>query len=316
MISYNFSSQDTNIGNQPDDALKHRASEKHISQLKQKINFEKKRNLNNIENNPPKAENNLSRREQRNRTRHAERDNKFRQKKADQEKIQMEKRIKQFLSKPLDKVVNSAMADGKALREYGKHEKLRQDILRLITPRYPEAKIHFFGSRINGLGSKDSDIDIFLELEAPINECFELTSTGRYIDYVKSIMSKESGTWKSLTAIKDAKVPILKARYHTESIECDISFSNPFGVYNTKLINHLLLMQPLCYKMCILMKLAYKYSQIKKDRNTFSTYSMILMVIFYMQTEKLLPSVMQMQCEEKDKSRIGRKFLDFFVFFK
>ncbi|KAL5274449.1 hypothetical protein ACFFRR_000905 [Megaselia abdita] len=293
----------TKIGQHASEVEAHRKSSKHLSKLRPKGKSESQDNKENV----PKTENSKkSHREERNRARHLERDNKFRQKKEDKEKLQMEKRVKQFLAKPLDKICMDAMAEGKALRNYEKHDKVKKDILRLITPSYPDAKVHFFGSRINGLGSRDSDIDLFLELEKPINECFELSSTGKYIDHLKILMNKESSTWKSLTAIKDAKVPILKARYHPESIECDISVSNPFGVYNTKLINHLLEMQPLCYKMCILMKQVNKFSQIKKERKTFSTYSLILMVIFYMQTEKLLPSIKALQCEhEKDMSTIG-----------
>lgn len=296
----------TNIGQHAVDVQVHMKSSTHLARLRKKPQNENPEDKENV----PKAEKSkATRREERNRARHLERDNKFRQKKDDKERVQVEKRVKQFLAKPLDKICKDAMAEGKALRNYEKHDIVKNDILKLITPIYPRAKVHFFGSRINGLGSKDSDIDIFFELEKPINECFELSNNGLYIDTLKKLMAKESGTWKSLTAIKDAKVPILKARYHPESIECDISFSNPFGVYNTKLINHMLEMQPLCYKICILMKQAYKLSQVKKDRKTFSTYSLILMVIFYMQTEKLLPSIKDLQCDEKDMSKIGRKFV-------
>lgn len=295
----------TNIGKHFLDVKAHMNSSKHLARVRSKTMADNQENKENV----PKAENGkASRREERNRARHLERDNKFRQKKEDKEKLQMEKRVKQFLAKPLDKICKDAIAEGKALRHYDKHEIVKKDILRLATPLYPNAKVHFFGSRINGLGSRDSDIDIFLELERPINECFELSGIGNYIDQLKKLMSKENAIWKSLTPIKDAKVPILKARHQPESIECDISFSNPFGVYNTKLINHFLEMQPLCYKMCILMKQVYKYSQIKKDGRTFSSYSLILMVIFFMQTEKLLPSVKDLQCEGKDTSKIGRKF--------
>lgn len=260
----------------------------------------------------------VSRRKERNMVRKIEREKNIRQKTERKQIVQSEKRIKQFLSKPLNLICKNAIAEGRALREYEKHDKIRDHILQLVSPTYPNAKVHFFGSRFNGLGCKDSDIDIFIQLEFSMNDCFELPNTAHYIDFLKSSMQQskqQRGIWNNYCPIKDAKVPILKVRYMIESIDCDISFSNPFGVYNTLLINHILEMQPLCYNMCILMKFIYKLSLCKKQFSSFNTYSMVLMVIFYLQTVQLLPSIKTLQSgQESNVGKVGCKFFIFLLF--
>lgn len=249
------------------------------------------------------------RKEERNRARHLERVSKF-QKQKTAETQEIKSRIQHFLRKNhLDSFCESAIDVGLALRFYSEHNKVKDVILDLVKPIYPNAKIHFFGSRINGLGTIDSDLDIFLELETPLSKCYNVPKCATYIETVKSLMNKDPKTWKALIAIKDAKVPIIKVHYAPHSLECDISFSSPYGYFNTTLINHLINMQPVCYKMCMILKHMYKLTHVYTNNSrSFSTYSLIMMIFFYMQTKRFLPSISSLQSGLKKKCQIGCKF--------
>lgn len=50
------------------------------------------------------------------------------------------------------------------LKQIPAYDAIRNSLTRALKNIYPNMKVHFFGSRINGLGNKDSDLDIFIDI--------------------------------------------------------------------------------------------------------------------------------------------------------
>lgn len=44
------------------------------------------------------------------------------------------------------------------------HQKIVDDLINILHPRFRDIKVYLFGSRINGTGTIESDLDIFIDL--------------------------------------------------------------------------------------------------------------------------------------------------------
>lgn len=64
----------------------------------------------------------------------------------------------------LDKVAIQIVNEGKALIDSPGYRKITRDIKMLLQVKYPKVKTYLFGSRMIGLGSKGSDLDIFIDI--------------------------------------------------------------------------------------------------------------------------------------------------------
>ena len=75
------------------------------------------------------------------------------------------KEIQESLSKLSD--INEQMSLLRSLcslqgEDLKQQEEVRYCIEKLLKKMYPRCKVHLFGSRINGLGFRDSDIDAYI----------------------------------------------------------------------------------------------------------------------------------------------------------
>lgn len=98
--------------------------------------------------------------------------------------------------------------------------------------------------------------------------------------------------------ISTLKTPARTVRvvYKRGHLQCDITFDSGIGVENTKLIHHMFSLQPEAYKLYHFVRI-----WIHIDEFSFKRYLVGLLVIFYLQNKKLMPSVVQMQEDVKEK---------------
>ncbi|XP_075146734.1 tailor [Haematobia irritans] len=207
--------------------------------------------------------------------------------------IVLRKKAKFFLSSDsatILRLLSDATKIGDKLKFIPDYKIIENDLLELIKPLFPNQtiKIYYFGSRLCGIGSRDSDLDIFVD----IGETFH-THENRVTDEILSKFEKvqkalksHPKSWKGLVVVKKARVPILKIMHSNTSIECDINFSHSLGHINTLMLDYIFTLQPLARIMCIYVK---KWIHHTGFVNEISTYSMNLMVIFYLQILNLLP---------------------------
>lgn len=127
--------------------------------------------------------------------------------------------------------------------------------------------------------------------------------------YIENQLRKTE-QWVDFFSITGARTPILQATFQPENLPCDLSFSNGLSHCNSKLISYFISLQPLFAKIAVIVK---KWAQAADMK--MNSYALTLLVVFYFQKVKLLPTVFELQKDEKPIS-IGRKLLFFSFLYK
>ncbi|KAL8280590.1 hypothetical protein RQP46_006913 [Phenoliferia psychrophenolica] len=104
--------------------------------------------------------------------------------------------------------------------------------------------------------------------------------------------------FKNVRSVPFAAVPIVKftAELGGEVIEVDINTNERLGVLNSRLINAYCELHPLVRPLCVFIKFWAKQRELndpggQKGPVTFSSYTLILLVIAYLQTIEYLPNL-------------------------
>lgn len=201
------------------------------------------------------------------------------------------KRMAEFLcGVDIDNLVGSLIADGNRIKNSQVHVRVMDLLVHRLRPRFPGVKIYPFGSTVIGMGRQDGDLDIFIDTD----NCFSGKPGKRRmkdaIHLTQRCLMGQSHHWKNFEPVTHARTPILRVYCHAERIECDLSFSNGLSTCNTNLIGYFIELQPVCKKLAMFAK--YWAYELNLGLNS---YLISLMVIFYLQQERILPSVKMLQ---------------------
>lgn len=129
------------------------------------------------------------------------------------------------------------------------YETIENDLKSLITPLFPNQniKVYQFGSRLAGIGTRESDLDLFIDIGDTFN-VFQNRADDETLAKLQKVgkaLMNNRKTWKGLVQIQKARVPILKIIHAHTGIECDINFSNSMGTINTKFLEFIFNLQPI-----------------------------------------------------------------------
>lgn len=97
------------------------------------------------------------------------------------------------------------------------------------------------------------------------------------------------------------KTPAMTLRVHLKRLQCDITFDSGLAVENTKLVHYLFSLQPEAFKLYHFVRI-----WIHIDEFAFKRYMVALLVIFFMQQKKMLPSVVDLQKDVGEKWIAGK----------
>ncbi|XP_040011396.1 poly(A) RNA polymerase GLD2 [Xiphias gladius] len=161
--------------------------------------------------------------------------------------------------------------------------RLQQDIQRV----YAVARLYLTGSSMNGLGCRSSDADLCLVLKGnkrpdPIHVLSVLQRLFKSLLYVER------------TQLIRAKVPILRFREKGSDLEFDLNINNTVGIRNTFLLRSYAYADLRIRPMILVVKKWARHNQINDaSKGTLSSYTLVLMVLHYLQTlkEPVLPSL-------------------------
>ncbi|KAM7360327.1 tailor [Cochliomyia hominivorax] len=223
--------------------------------------------------------------------------------------INLTKKTRAFLTSDLNKFFDDQVKIGTKLKCIPDYEMIENDLMALITPLFPnkKVKIYKFGSRIAGIGTRESDLDLFVDIGGESFHVFRNRAdddTLAKLQKVGNAFMKRRSSWKGLVEIQKARVPILKVIHGGTGIECDINFSNSMGSINTQFLEYIFNLQPISRLLSIFFK---KWIYLIGLGNELSTYSVILMIIFYLQNMNVLPSMKKFQenINEENAVKIG-----------
>ncbi|XP_035999510.1 poly(A) RNA polymerase GLD2 [Fundulus heteroclitus] len=161
--------------------------------------------------------------------------------------------------------------------------RLQQDIQHM----FPAARLYLTGSSMNGLGCRSSDADLCLVIKGnkrpnPVDVLYRLQRAFRSLPYIERIQ------------LIRAKVPILKFRERGSYLEFDLNINNTVGIRNTFLLRSYAYADVRIRPMILVVKKWARHSQINDaSKGTLSSYTLVLMVLHYLQTlrKPVLPSL-------------------------
>lgn len=161
-------------------------------------------------------------------------------------------------------------------------ELCRTQLQKEIQKLFPASRIYLAGSSLNGFGSSSSDADLCLVLPSssvpvlwtdPILVLTEIYQRFRQLGYLRNVQ------------LIRAKVPILKARDSVSAVEFDLNVNNTVGIRNTFLLRSYAYLEPRVRPLVLVVKKwAQHYDINDASKGTLSSYTLVLMVLHYLQT--------------------------------
>uniref|UniRef100_UPI0037E8F4C5 poly(A) RNA polymerase GLD2 n=1 Tax=Semicossyphus pulcher TaxID=241346 RepID=UPI0037E8F4C5 len=184
--------------------------------------------------------------------------------------------------------------------DLARKEKCRTQLQNDIQRVYAVARLYLTGSSMNGLGCRSSDADLCLVIKGnkrpdPIHVLSALQRLFRSLSYVER------------TQLIRAKVPILRFREKGSDLEFDLNINNTVGIRNTFLLRSYAYADLRIRPMILVIKKWARHNQINDaSKGTLSSYTLVLMVLHYLQTlkEPVLPSL------QKDYPECFNPFMD------
>jgi DNA polymerase sigma len=201
------------------------------------------------------------------------------------------KKMIEFMSTTdIDSYTASLLNQGNYILKSDIHIRVCNLLQRQLHSRFPEVKAYPFGSMVIGLGRPKGDLDIFVD----ISKCYFSKPSKRImknaIHKTQEVLRSNGNNWGDFEPVTKARTPILRVFCRAEGIDCDLSFSNGLSSCNTALISYFINLQPVCKKLVMFVKTWASSLQLG-----INSYLVSLIVIFYLQQERLLPSVEEIQ---------------------
>ncbi|NXH52764.1 GLD2 polymerase, partial [Rhabdornis inornatus] len=178
-------------------------------------------------------------------------------------------------------------------------ELCRSQLQREIQLIFPQSRLFLVGSSLNGFGTRTSDGDLCLVVkEEPVNQ---KTEARRILSLVQKLFSTKLSSYIERPQLIRAKVPIVKFRDKVRQVFCsaynvdfDLNVNNVIGIRNTFLLRTYAFIENRVRPLVLVVKKWASFHEINDaSRGTLNSYSLVLMVLHYLQTlsEPILPSL-------------------------
>lgn len=137
----------------------------------------------------------------------------------------------------------------------------------------------------------DSDFDFFIELSREPPNTRPASTIGKAMNILK-----QSGNFTNFVPISHARVPILKCYHMPTGYQCDINFSDSYGILNSPIVARLLTYDARIYVLATILKYWTKVHDCA-GKNRISNYAIVWMLLFYLQqlAEPILPPIIEFQ---------------------
>ncbi|NWU85152.1 GLD2 polymerase, partial [Onychorhynchus coronatus] len=174
--------------------------------------------------------------------------------------------------------------------DLNRKELCRTELQREIQLIFPQSRLYLVGSSLNGFGTRSSDGDLCLVVkEEPVNQ---KTEARRILSLVHKLFSTKLCNYIERPQLIRAKVPIVKFRDKVRQF--DLNVNNVVGIRNTFLLRTYAFIENRVRPLVLVIKKWASFHEINDaSRGTLNSYSLVLMVLHYLQTlpEPILPSL-------------------------
>ncbi|KAM7311626.1 poly(A) RNA polymerase gld-2 homolog A [Ixodes scapularis] len=163
---------------------------------------------------------------------------------------------------------------------YSQKMALRNKVYRILQRIFPLCGLYVVGSSVNGLGSNSSDMDMCLMLtDSEVDQRNEAILVLRLVSN-----SLNQADFVTKSEIIYAKVPILKFSDRGSGVEIDLNINNSVGIRNTQLLNCYSRLDWRVAPLALAVKAWAEHHGINQAKfMTLSSYSLVLMLIHYLQ---------------------------------
>ncbi|NXC73055.1 GLD2 polymerase, partial [Anhinga anhinga] len=194
--------------------------------------------------------------------------------------------------------------------DLNRKELCRTELQREIQRIFPQSRLFLVGSTLNGFGTRSSDGDLCLVVkEEPIptfffNVVFQVnqkTEAMQILSLVQKLFSTKLCNYIERPQLIRAKVPIVKFRDKVRQF--DLNVNNVVGIRNTFLLRTYAYIENRVRPLVLAVKKWASFHNINDaSRGTLNSYSLVLMVLHYLQTlpEPILPSLQKNYPESFD----------------
>lgn len=197
-------------------------------------------------------------------------------------------------------------------KDFKKRSELKAILQSILNDNGFDCVLHFFGSTDNSLGFRNSDIDLFVELNKEKNfaKSLDFATAVHYLRQIRDCLQR-SLRIPIGEPVESRRCPIIKLDFTCITankankalalmklgISCDISITNGLGVINTKLIRFYAQYDRRFQELAIILKFWAKKNGLIDGLNGFTSYALIQLLIFFCQqlNPPLLPTVDQLR---------------------
>ncbi|XP_054842759.1 poly(A) RNA polymerase GLD2 isoform X2 [Eublepharis macularius] len=166
--------------------------------------------------------------------------------------------------------------------DLNKKERCRTQLQREIQQIFPNSRLFLVGSSLNGFGTRSSDGDLCLVVkEEPMNQ---KTEARHILSLLQKLFSRKLSSYIERPQLIRAKVPIVKFRDKVSCVEFDLNVNNVVGIRNTFLLRTYAYIENRVRPLVLVVKKWASFRGINDaSRGTLSSYSLVLMVLHYLQ---------------------------------
>ncbi|NXV76196.1 GLD2 polymerase, partial [Atlantisia rogersi] len=219
--------------------------------------------------------------------------------------------IETTLPEARDKLSQQVLALFQACQQQGcdlnRKELCRTELQREIQHIFPQSRLFLVGSSLNGFGTRSSDGDLCLVVkQEPVSNLKHVnqkTEARHILSLIQKLFSTKLCNYIERPQLIRAKVPIVKFRDKVRQVLCvefDLNVNNVVGIRNTFLLRTYAYIENRVRPLVLVVKKWASYHDINDaSRGTLNSYSLVLMVLHYLQTlpEPILPSLQKMYPE-------------------
>jgi len=182
-------------------------------------------------------------------------------------------------------------------KNYEKRLDIVLKISHTMKKNFPKSETNLFGSTLNGLGSKYCDLDLYLDLT---KEKSLENMTNREIGEKIYLALETNPNMIKVQSILNARVPIVRFVDKSSGITGDLSFTTQMAVMNTRFLQLCQKVDPRITTLMTTIKFWAEFHDVSGSGNgrnrwyKMSSYALNLLVVFYLQQEKFLPSIKEL----------------------
>ncbi|XP_045524611.1 terminal uridylyltransferase cid1-like [Pieris brassicae] len=159
------------------------------------------------------------------------------------------------------------------------------------------SQLEEFGSILTGLALKNSDIDCFVNIPLDVGEDAVQLALRTHRALLKN------KTFVNVKVFTKTMIPKVNFKHRETKIFCDVTFSGRGALKNSLLLQYLISSEERILPLMFIVKYWAKINKIT-GRYLMSNYCLILLVIFFLQTERILPTIeflqLNVEMEETD----------------